>query len=67
MYHIASIVAARSRGQAIAITLRSAREAGYRPEWKDVRAVRAAEYDGWAEMDSSGVCWDEQYLHNVRD
>lgn len=58
----ASVVAARSRGQAVARTLAQIREAGYRATFTAVRAVRVPEFDGWAEVDESGVCWDEKYL-----
>ena len=49
---VASIVAAATRGKAIARTLSSAEEAGYYPKWKDIRAVRAPEHDDWSHRDA---------------
>ena len=61
---ITSIVAAETRGKAIASTLKSADSAGYdvRGGWQKVRAVRAPEHDAWAEVDATGVPWDERLL-----
>jgi len=59
---IISIVAAETRGKAIAITMRSARSVGYLVKFHDVKAVRAPEYNAWAEVDASGACWDEKLL-----
>jgi hypothetical protein len=60
---VESIVAASSRGQAIARTLKSIDEAGYRGiTFKNIRAIRAPQHDRWAEVDASSHCWSEQYL-----
>lgn len=40
------VVRARTRGRAVAISLRAAREAGYRLRFVDMRAVRAPEAAG---------------------
>ncbi len=59
---IVSVVAAESRGRAVAATVRAAGEAGYRVRFLVVRAVRAPEYDAWAALDATGACWDEKLL-----
>jgi hypothetical protein len=59
---ITSIVAAHSRGKAIAITADQAREAGFEVAFTDVVAARAAEHDAWAEVDETNKCWDEKLL-----
>lgn len=48
------IVAADSRAKAVASTWRSAFDAHYEVEWKDIRARRAPEYDQWAEVAPAG-------------
>jgi hypothetical protein len=58
LWGFASIVSARSRGQAIARTLAAYRETLRTAEWKDVKCRRAPEFDGWAELDESGSPWD---------
>jgi len=59
---IKSITATETRGQAIARTLRSARECGYQIQWTQIRARRRPEYDDWAEVDESKGLWDEALL-----
>lgn len=59
---VESIVAAETRGKAIAMTLRSAREVGYKVEFHEVRATRAPEHNPWAAVDSTGICWGEEFL-----
>ena len=59
----ASIVAAVTPGQARAVTLRSIVDAGYKkPDWKEIKCVRAPEYDGWAAVDETRGCWNEEYV-----
>jgi hypothetical protein len=60
-----SLVAAEKRSRAVYRTVRSCRDAGYSADWREARATRAPEYDHWAEVDSSGACWDERYLPNA--
>ncbi len=63
-----SICAAETRGKAIAKTIRSIGEAGYitrenkKVVWGQVKATRAPEFDGWAEVDQSGSLWFEDDL-----
>lgn len=60
---ITSIVAAESRAQAVALTMRSIVEANYQGvKWTDVKARRASEHDQWAELDATRCCWSEEYL-----
>lgn len=59
---VTSIVAADSRAHAIAITLRSANEVGYRVKFTEVRAIRAPEHDAWAAVDETRHPWGEKYL-----
>lgn len=61
---IVSIVAAESRGKAIARTLRAIGDAGYNTAglWGRIRAVRASEFDEWAEVDRSGDLYHEADL-----
>jgi hypothetical protein len=63
---ITSVVAAGTAGKAKAVTVRAAREVYPRKQVKfeTVRAVRAPEYDGWAELDSTGRCWEEIILRS---
>lgn len=56
------IVAAETRGKAIAMTRKSAAEAGYAVNFQSVRAWRAPEWDEWAARDTTGRCWDEAFL-----
>lgn len=55
---ITSIVAAESVSQARSRTQASANEAGYGPEWCDIRVVRAPEWDEWAAVDERNVKYD---------
>ena len=64
---IVSIVAAESVAQARSRTQASANEAGYWPQWIDIRVRRAPEYDGWAAVDATGHCWAEEQLKGCRD
>lgn len=57
------IVAAETRSQAVRRVMLSVWEC-YRGgkngvKWTDARAVRAPQYDSWAEVDESKHCWDE--------
>ncbi len=45
---VVSIVAEMSASRARAAVIRCARDAGYRPCYTDVRAIREPRYDGWA-------------------
>lgn len=56
------IVAAATRGKAIATILKNAEEAGHKASWSDVRAVRAKEYDGWAEAIGRDTAWSEEFI-----
>jgi hypothetical protein len=56
------IVATETRGQAIARTLFSANDAGYRIKFTDIRCRRAPEHDAWAAADKTQRCWEEKYL-----
>lgn len=56
------IMAAESRGQAKFRLLRELRNLGYDAKLSDIRVQRAPEHDSWAQTDSTGVCWSEQYL-----
>lgn len=58
LHGLTSLVVAETRGRAIAITLRSARKAGFSSKWQQVRATRAPEYDAWAEVESAGIAWN---------
>jgi hypothetical protein len=59
-----SIVAAETAAKAKHLTVIAAREAYSRREVKftDVLVRRAPKHDPWAELDSTGTLWDEQYL-----
>lgn len=58
-----SVVSAYSRGQAIAIGLRSLHEAEYRSyRFTDIRCIRMPKHDVWAALDQTGHCWDEKLL-----
>ncbi len=59
---ITSIVAAESRGKAIAATANAATDAGYRVSFPEVKATRAPEHDAWAALDTTWACWDETLL-----
>lgn len=59
---VTSVVAAETRGRAIARTLYAAIDAGYRVSFPEVKATRAPEHDGWAEQDATGACWNEELL-----
>lgn len=54
---VETIVSAETRGKAIAIIVKAAREAGYGLHWAGVRAVRYPRLDKWAEVDESKRCW----------
>lgn len=56
------VVAAETRGQAIAKAFQACGEVGYNTAWKDHKATRAPEFDKWAELDETGACWDEKLL-----
>jgi hypothetical protein len=62
---VTSIVAATTRGKAMAVTYRSARDVGYRLKFSDVSAVRCPKHDGWAEVDETARCWGEEDLPKV--
>jgi hypothetical protein len=49
---LVSAVAASSRSEAMAITMRSANDAGYRIKFIDVKCVRWPEHDSWANVAS---------------
>lgn len=59
---ITSIVAAESASKAKAITCRSAKEAGYQLDYREIRALRYPVADEWA---SSGLgtdmCWSPEH------
>lgn len=59
---VETIVAATTRGRAIALTVRSAQDANYACRFPDAKCRRAPEHDGWAALDASNACWQEQYL-----
>ncbi len=63
---IVSIIAAETRGQAVSRTLNSACEAGWPAKFTAVKAVRAPEFDGWAEQDQSKTPWSEEHLASTR-
>ena len=59
----AAIVSADSRGQAVAIGLRSLHEAGYKSYcFTDVRCVRIPKHDLWASVDATRTPWTESLL-----
>jgi hypothetical protein len=62
---VRSIVPAATRGQAIATVMRSATECGYKPEWQQVRAARAPQYDAWAAQ-AVRQCWSEEYVRELK-
>lgn len=59
---VVSVVAADSPAQAKYRTLRSARDAGYRVEFTDLRCRRAPEFDEWAELDGTAHPWDPKLV-----
>lgn len=59
-----AIVSADSRGQAIAIGLRSLQEAYGRSSYRftDIRCVRAPKHDEWASVDATRTPWNPDLL-----
>jgi hypothetical protein len=57
---VTSIVAAETRGKAIAITMRAAREVGYMVAFHEVKASRVPEYNEWARGMVFEVTWREE-------
>jgi len=63
-YGESGIIAAETPGQAKFRVFRVCRDLGFLGpnELGEVKVRRAPEHDGWAELDSTGVCWQESLL-----
>ena len=61
------IMAAETHGQAKFRLFRELKDIGYRPTVSAIRCRRAPEHDAWAEQDSTGICWDAQFLPKPSD
>lgn len=62
-YGISGIMAAQSRGQAKFRLFRTLQELGYKPSPSNIRCRREGKYDSWAELDSTGACWNEAMIN----
>ena len=58
------IIASETRSKARAAVMRSALEVYDKRDvnWVKIQVIRAPEHDRWAEVDSTGNCWDETLL-----
>lgn len=59
------VVAAETRGKAVARTIRQAQEASWYPRFVDVTARRAPQWDRWAEQDTTGRAYAPEYMPTV--
>ena len=64
---VVSITATEKRSGAVMRTLDSALECGFRATWQKIRAVRAKEFDLWAEFDTTASLWCENDLRRTID
>ena len=56
------ICAAQTRGEALFHAIANLRDLGSRASVHNTTARRAPDFDQWAELDSTGVCWDANAL-----
>ena len=58
------IIASDTRSKARAAVMRLALEVYDKRDvsWVKIKVIRAPEFDGWAEQDGTGNCWDETLL-----
>lgn len=45
---IVGIVAAETRGKARGVVKTSGDDSGYNPDWREIRVIRAPQFDKWA-------------------